>query len=328
MKRIVLFVLLLTLGVVVAASNSSAQNGMVSIDKVENTQYTDGTFQDGVPPRVLIRYNNTTTEKQNISNGWIITSYDGAQWDSVTMDSAGPITIDLENRFALYFNQVYEFWSGPLEAAEGVDPDTVGILGAGNPGSTTRQMPVGYNDTAMAIIIWLNPADDNHNKHICIDSAFWGAGGSWKWVGPALIDWFPEWSTSIAGQTYRVGTGTEGTRNGWGFCFLVKDPTVGVDDIEGNLPREFSVSQNYPNPFNPTTTIDYSVPRKSQVNLSVYNVLGQKVATLVNQEMAAGKYRAVWDGKADSGNPLSSGIYFYKFEADNFVKTTKMVMLK
>jgi hypothetical protein len=328
MKRIVLFVLLLAVGVVVAASNSFAQDGIVSIDTVKNSVYGDGRIQEGVNPRILIRFNNTTGERCNISNGWKLTSPDGAQWDSLTVDSVGGVNVDGENLFFAYFNQVIAVQGIPSNRpGNGPPADTFGILGAGSPTSASRQMPIGFDDTVLAVIIWQTPGAVNHNKHFCIDSALAQDGlWTWKWVTRTLIDRFPTY-IGLNGQTYDPN-GIDADRIGSGYCFEVKDPAVGVDDVVGSLPREFSVSQNYPNPFNPTTTIDYSVPRKSQVNLAVYNVLGQKVATLVDQEMAAGKYRAVWDGKAESGNPLSSGIYFYKFEADNFVKTNKMVMLK
>lgn len=327
MKRIALFVLLLTFGVAVAASNSFAQQGIVSLDTVKNSVYGDGTIEEGVNPRIIIRFNNNTPVRQDISNGFKITSPDGALWDSVTVDSVGPSNIDGENVFFLYFSVVYSVQGLTVGPQDGPPVDTVGILGAGSSTSLSKQMPIGYNDSVLAMIIWQTPGAVNNTKHFCIDTAVAnGALWTWKWVGRDLVDYFPTF-VGLSGQTYEPnGTGVD--RIGSGYCYEVRDPLVGVEEVEGSLPREFSVSQNYPNPFNPSTTIDYTVPRKSQVNLAVYNVLGQKVATLVDQEMAAGKYRAVWDGKADSGNPLSSGIYFYKFEADNFVKTSKMVMLK
>jgi hypothetical protein len=327
MKRIALFVLLLTFGVAVAASNSFAQEGIVSIDTVKNSVYGDGTIEEGVNPRIVFRFNNTTGERINCSNGFKVTSPDGAQWDSITFDSVGPVSVDGENLIFLYWDQAFAFQPSTFTPQSGPPVDTFGLLGAGNPTKATKQLPIDYNDSVFAVVIWQTPGAVNNTKHFCIDSALGNDGlWTWVWVTRLLIDRHPTF-VGLSGQTYEPnGTGVD--RIGSGYCFEVRDPLVGVEEVEGSLPREFSVSQNYPNPFNPSTTIDYTVPRKSQVNLAVYNVLGQKVATLVDQEMAAGKYRAVWDGKADSGNPLSSGIYFYKFEADNFVKTNKMVMLK
>lgn len=93
--------------------------------------------------------------------------------------------------------------------------------------------------------------------------------------------------------------------------------------------REFKLNQNYPNPFNPTTTISFSLPEASRVTLAVYNVLGQKVRTLINNQLAtAGFHAKQWDGRDDAGRQVASGIYFYKLEAGNFSSIKKMVLMK
>ena len=93
--------------------------------------------------------------------------------------------------------------------------------------------------------------------------------------------------------------------------------------------REFKLNQNYPNPFNPTTTISFSLPEASRVTLAVYNVLGQKVRTLINNQLAtAGLHAKQWDGRDDAGRQVASGIYFYKLEAGNFSSIKKMVLMK
>ncbi len=94
------------------------------------------------------------------------------------------------------------------------------------------------------------------------------------------------------------------------------------------LPKEFSLGQNYPNPFNPTTTISYALPSNAYVKLMVYNVLGQKVKTLVDEEQAAGYKQVVWNGQNDRGEQVGSGIYFYRIQAGDFTKTAKMSLLK
>jgi hypothetical protein len=90
-----------------------------------------------------------------------------------------------------------------------------------------------------------------------------------------------------------------------------------------SLPTVFALRQNYPNPFNPTTQISYDLPQRSRVDLGVFNVLGQRVATLVNAEQSAGSYHVTWDG-----TDAVSGIYFFRLTADNYVSTKKMVLLK
>jgi hypothetical protein len=87
--------------------------------------------------------------------------------------------------------------------------------------------------------------------------------------------------------------------------------------------RNFSLKQNYPNPFNPVTTIEYSLPTAGDVNLSVYNVVGQKVTTLVNGKQTAGNHLIQF-----AGNDLASGVYFYKLEAAGQVKIRKMLLVK
>jgi hypothetical protein len=101
-----------------------------------------------------------------------------------------------------------------------------------------------------------------------------------------------------------------------------------VGETSAELPNEFALAQNYPNPFNPSTTISFSLPAPGQVSLEVFNVLGQKVRTLVDGDMTAGVHTVEWDGKNSAGAGVSSGVYFYRIAADNFSDTKKMMMLK
>ena len=111
---------------------------------------------------------------------------------------------------------------------------------------------------------------------------------------------------------------------------VVRKPIVSVRDEDGVIPEEFSLSQNYPNPFNPVTELNYSLAANGNVRLVVYNLLGQKVASIVDEYQEAGKYKAKWNGRDDFGRLLSSGVYFYKINVDNgkFVDTKKMLLLK
>jgi len=106
-----------------------------------------------------------------------------------------------------------------------------------------------------------------------------------------------------------------------------RDVNVGIGDVN-TLPTTYAVSQNYPNPFNPSTTIKYQLPQTSDVQLQIFNVLGQKVRTLVNSKVEAGYHEAIWDGRNDLGHQVASGIYIYKFQAGNFQKTLKLMLLK
>ncbi|RKY90881.1 MAG: hypothetical protein DRQ13_12090, partial [Ignavibacteriae bacterium] len=95
------------------------------------------------------------------------------------------------------------------------------------------------------------------------------------------------------------------------------------DDFLSQLPTEFKLLQNYPNPFNPSTNIKYSVPELSFVNIIVFNLIGEEIATLVNEELQSGNYEVNFDAAN-----LPSGIYFYRFQTASFVETKKMVLLR
>ncbi|MBX7150405.1 T9SS type A sorting domain-containing protein [bacterium] len=101
-----------------------------------------------------------------------------------------------------------------------------------------------------------------------------------------------------------------------------------VSEFEGALPKEFALFQNYPNPFNPTTTIRYALPRETKVVVTVYNILGQEVKTLVNEIQAGGVKSVLWDGKNNAGQAVSSGIYLYRIQTKEFTSTRKMLFVK
>ena len=94
------------------------------------------------------------------------------------------------------------------------------------------------------------------------------------------------------------------------------------------IPLEYTLHENYPNPFNPTTTLRFDLPNISDVNLTIYNMLGQKVKTFNMQNTPAGFHSLIWNATNDYGDPVSAGIYLYQLQAKGFVKTRKMVLLK
>jgi hypothetical protein len=104
------------------------------------------------------------------------------------------------------------------------------------------------------------------------------------------------------------------------------DDFSGLSDIgdEAALPTEYSLTQNYPNPFNPSTKIEYSLPVEGNVTLKIFNILGQEVRTLINNELTnAGKYTVTFDASS-----LPSGIYIYRLQAGNFSSNKKMILVK
>ncbi|UCD17371.1 MAG: fibronectin type III domain-containing protein [Candidatus Zixiibacteriota bacterium] len=104
--------------------------------------------------------------------------------------------------------------------------------------------------------------------------------------------------------------------------------SLDADDEIAEVPTDFRLAQNYPNPFNPSTTIEYSVPVRSNVAIRIYNVLGQLTATLVDEPKAAGNYAVDWGGIDDNGLQVASGVYLYRIEANGFNESKKMLLLQ
>ncbi len=99
--------------------------------------------------------------------------------------------------------------------------------------------------------------------------------------------------------------------------------STAIEHLDDQAPEAFALSRNYPNPFNPTTTIEFSLTQSTRAVLTVYNLLGQKVATLVDSPLSVGQYRVTFDAGG-----LSTGVYYYRLEAGGQTRTQKMILLK
>ncbi len=106
------------------------------------------------------------------------------------------------------------------------------------------------------------------------------------------------------------------------------DLVVDVDDEQPDLPSSFTLAQNYPNPFNATTEIRFSLARATNVNLTVYNLLGQEVRTLIDGKISAGEHRVTWDGTDGIGHPCATGVYLYRLQSAETSQGRKMLLLK
>jgi hypothetical protein len=113
------------------------------------------------------------------------------------------------------------------------------------------------------------------------------------------------------------------------------EPLGVEDDPSAAVPLRFTLAQNYPNPFNPSTTIPFQAGSRklgagspSPTSLKIYNILGQLVRTLVDEEKAPGNYKIIWDGRNNSGKEVGSGIYFYQLKTEEYTATKKMVLLR
>jgi hypothetical protein len=125
-------------------------------------------------------------------------------------------------------------------------------------------------------------------------------------------------SISLSNRKIRAVTHGNGV-----FERKLLDGSVGIISSSSNIPEEFTLYQNYPNPFNPLTHLEFGISKLEFVSLKVFDILGKEVMTLVNETKPAGKYSVTFDG-----SNLSSGIYFYKIEAGDFIKVKRMALIK
>lgn len=154
----------------------------------------------------------------------------------------------------------------------------------------------------------------------------------------AVISWDP---ATFGTDSYELRAGLDGT--GEVLVADMKDETsfeitgdnrdqffsiLRSGDAGPALPDEFTLNQNYPNPFNPSTQISFNLPTAQQVKLEVFNVLGQRVATLFDGKAEAGEHVVTWEAKNSAGQTVSSGVYFYRLEASGFSQTRKMMLLR
>jgi len=101
-----------------------------------------------------------------------------------------------------------------------------------------------------------------------------------------------------------------------------------VENAENEMPQHFELCQNYPNPFNFSTSIKYQLPEASDVKLEIYNLLGQRIRTLVDQSQPPGSYLIRWDGADDFNQPVGSGVCLYQLKTKNSIKTNKLIILR
>ncbi|UCE24167.1 MAG: T9SS type A sorting domain-containing protein [Candidatus Zixiibacteriota bacterium] len=293
------FFLSVTIPLLFLFSIASGQG--ISLDNVEGLYGPDTIRADGSTPIVFnLRLEGMSSDTSGgFTAGFEVSSPDGAEWGGTDVEYCYNGTPTWEEIWDV-LDGAGGYFECPVNV-DGVGADTIG-LGAL---AVYHGLPDGFS--AVAFSITIGPINTEHSgKTITLDSCFYppngywilaGSGGNFSWGGP--------------------------------YTFTLFDPMTAVasgDDV--NLPRAFALNQNYPNPFNPTTELIFDVPHRSHVRIAIFNVLGQKVRTLVDEVLAAGSYARSWDGTGDAGNSLSSGVYLYTMEAGEHVQTRKMILLK
>ncbi len=118
-------------------------------------------------------------------------------------------------------------------------------------------------------------------------------------------------------KIYMVGN------TGYNFLTVKYDQLIGIHPINSDSPVSFKLYSNYPNPFNPVTKIQFGIPFKSNVNISIFDILGRQIEILLDKELSAGKYSIDFDG-----SKYSSGIYFYRLVSEDYIETKKMILIK
>ena len=152
------------------------------------------------------------------------------------------------------------------------------------------------------------------------------AGQTWQ----EMMESLPEYYGFInkirldPNDSYRIYAATDG----YGVLTYYRKPTSVENDIDKKIPNYYVLYQNYPNPFNPSTNIRYQIPEAAKVTITIYNVKGNVVRTLVNENKPVGNYFAHWDGLDESGKKVASGVYIYRMIAGNFTDFKKLILTK
>ena len=274
-----------------------------------------------LPPPVRTDQQDTNPHIERLDDSNLVLFYDSGD----RFDSGGPVNVDMS------------FSTSDDDGATWSQPKPLTSLNTAG----DDQMPHPFRDDNGQWWLYFMGEDLNTMKS-GIYRARQETSGDWdSWTDKELV--------IGVGNTFAVGEPTL-TRYG-DIAFVViyeaadgtptdkydNDPWVmprksrptSVSDKRSEIPDGFQLSQNYPNPFNPETTIRYQLQEADQVRLAIYNLLGQQVRTLVNQNQISGSHTVVWDGRNDAGEVVTSGMYFYKLKVGGaFIATRKMVLLR
>ena len=263
--------------------------GQIEIDQYNNIYLTKGMgewyWDPNIPPYYYWLFNNYIYKSLNDGDDW--------QWFFGELTSENLGEIFLNNKDHLIVNVLYFVYQ--------VSFDTSFYYNLNTP---------------------INDAISLNDQDKFVSSELYGikqtSDGGQNWV--SLNSGLPS-SHTYSLIIDSIGYVYTGTENG---IYKSVDPIIDPNHLEYEFASiDYNLSNSYPNPFNPTTTIEYQVPKTSNVKISVFNLVGEEITVLVDEEKVQGKYKVEF-----SGTKLSSGVYFYKMQSDNFISTKKFVLLK
>jgi hypothetical protein len=288
---------------------------------INGTIKFEETFADTIPPA-----------------GWVTVNADGSPppnegWEFVTgLDYGGGDTVIAQTGQGFWFSNfenangflIDEWLMSPELPAVQLN-DTIYFYGGAIGGS--------FDDSIQVRLAVTDPMGDPLSFDIIIDRyKMDGPIGNWtlyKAPVPDSLDGLPIW---VAFRYWHTNGGPSGANsdNVWlDHIIYANGGLTAIDDKNDVHQDRFTLYQNYPNPFNPTTTIAYDLNKSADVTIKIYNLAGQEVNTLVNNEnQSPGSKQVVWDGRDSNGHQVASGIYLYKLQAGSTIQTRKMILLK
>jgi len=217
-----------------------------------------------------------------------------------------------------------------------------GVEGEGASFEVNGNVPTGaaegvsYEPSGTVTHTETNGPDAGYSIEVVIHTADFGYS-----VGDTVLLSICMWDLDYASEDAYDPDSSDYAPNWWGtqwadsnfekyymYRGVVLSPDLGVDDGKLPIAEQFSLYQNYPNPFNPSTEIAFTVPVAGYVTLDIYDILGRKVATLVNKRLERGYHSITWNGSTDLNTLVPTGVYFYTLTQGNMSKTAKMILMK
>jgi len=252
---------------------------------------------------------------QSTMNGYDVQDFYCSAMDSqIVFGDSTALGPDISNNVGvnIYSQLDVSYWSPAIEGTR-QRPYDCNLAAIGPTTLFTPMMPSNQQNLLCTITLLIRDVSAvPKNFTIVVDSAYFPPAGPFKWTPTVGTGFVPSFVKGLIHVTMPADS-------------LLLD----ADDVDDQtLPKAYELSQNYPNPFNPSTTVKFYNSQKGHVSLTIYNIMGQNVRTLVDQDMDIGWQEAVWDGLDNSGEHCSSGLYFYKMDANDFSQTKKMLLVK